>query len=60
LRRRLAETISTYSFTEDEQREAAQAGLGEDDSTFDEALCDIYHQQSQLILQDETAASAAF
>jgi len=60
LRRRLAETISTYSFTEDEQREAAQAGLGEDDSTFDEALCDIYHKQSQLILQDETAASAAF
>ena len=45
---------------EDEQREALQAGLGEDDSTFDEALCDIYHQQSQLILQDETAASAAF
>jgi len=60
LRRRLAETISTYSFTEDEQREAAKAGLGEDDSTFDDALCDIYHQQSQLILQDETAASAAF
>ncbi len=60
LRRRLAETIATYSFTEDEQREALKAGLGDDDSMFDEALRDIYFQQSQLILQDEVAASAAF
>ena len=60
LRRRLAETIATYSFTEDEQREALKAGLGDDDSTFDDALRDIYFQQSQLVLQDEVAASAAF
>ncbi len=60
LRRRLAETIATYSFTEDEQREALKAGLGDDDSMFDDALRDIYFQQSQLILQDEVAASAAF
>jgi len=60
LRRRLAEAISTYSFTEDEYREADRAGLGGDDGMFDDALREIYHQQSQLILQDEAAASAAF
>ena len=60
LRRRLSETIATYSFTEDEQREAQQAGLGEDDSMFDEAMREIYHQQSRLILEDEAAASGAF
>jgi RNA polymerase sigma factor (sigma-70 family) len=60
LRRRLAETVATYSFTEDEQREAQRAGLGEDDAMFDDALREIYHQQSRLILEDEAAASAAF
>jgi len=60
LRRRLAETIATYSFTEDEQREAMNAGLGEVDSMCDEALGEIYHQQSRLLMQDEAAASAAF
>ncbi|MHC4711345.1 MAG: RNA polymerase sigma factor [Planctomycetota bacterium] len=60
LRRRLAETVATYSFTEDEQREAQRAGLGDDDSMFDDALREIYHQQSRLILEDEAAASGAF
>jgi RNA polymerase sigma factor (sigma-70 family) len=60
LRRRLGETVATYSFTEDEQREAAKAGLGDDDSMFDEALREIYHQQSRLIMEDEKAASEAF
>ncbi len=60
LRSRLSETISTYSFTEDEQREAQKAGLGANDGMFDEALREIYHQQSRLILEDETAASARF
>ncbi len=60
LRSRLAETIATYSFTDDEQREAQQAGLGDDDNMFDDALREIYHQQSRLILEDEVAASAAF
>jgi RNA polymerase sigma factor (sigma-70 family) len=60
LRRRLAETVATYSFTEDEACEARQAGLGEDDAMFDDALREIYHQQSRLIVQDEAAASGAF
>ncbi len=60
LRNRLAETITTYSFTEDEYREADQAGLGGVDGMFDEALREIYHQQSRLILEDEAAASGAF
>ena len=60
LRRRISETIATYSFTEDEQREALNAGLGDVDSMFDDALRDIYYRQSRLLTQDEAAASAAF
>ena len=60
LRRRLAETIATYSFTKEEQREVQQAGLSDDDLMFDDALREIYHQQSRLILEDEAAASQAF
>jgi RNA polymerase sigma factor (sigma-70 family) len=60
LRRRLAETMATYSFTEDEQQEALNAGLGNIDPMFDDALREIYHQQSRLLVQDEAAASAAF
>ena len=59
LRRRLAETVATYSFTADEEREAQQAGLGDDDAMFDEALGEIYHRQSRLILRDEAAATGA-
>ena len=60
LRRRLAETIATYSFTEDEHREARQAGLSDNDVMFDDALAEIYHQQVRLIREDETAVSGAF
>jgi predicted transcriptional regulator len=60
LRKRAAEIVATYSFTPDEMAEATAAGLGEDDSGFDEALAEIYHRQSRLILDDEAAASAAF
>ena len=60
LRRRLGEMIATYSFTSEEQLEAEQAGLGTNDSMFDEALREIYHQQSRLIHADEAAASQMF
>jgi RNA polymerase sigma factor (sigma-70 family) len=60
MRRRLAEVIATYSFTAEEEAEAEQAGLGNDDDMFDEALAEIYHQQSRLALEDEAAASQAF
>ncbi len=60
LRRRLAETIATYSFTAEEQEEARRAGLGDDDVMFDDGLRDIYYKQSQLLTQDETAASEVF
>ena len=56
LRRRLAETIATYSFTAEEQREAQKAGLGDDDTMFDDSLREIYEQQSRLVLEDEAAA----
>jgi RNA polymerase sigma factor (sigma-70 family) len=60
LRKRLGETVSLYSFTADEAAEIERAGLGANDEMFDEALGEIYHQQSRLILDDEAAASQAF
>jgi RNA polymerase sigma-70 factor (ECF subfamily) len=60
LRRRLGEVVTMYSFTPDEQSELENAGLGGDDTMFDEALAEIYHQQSRLLMEDGTAASQAF
>ena len=54
LRERLGETISTYSFTTEEHAEAEQAGLGSDDAMFDEAISEIYHQQSELVRADQS------
>ncbi|MFG0330932.1 MAG: RNA polymerase sigma factor [Phycisphaerales bacterium] len=52
LRRRIAETIATFSFTEDEAREAEEAGLYGDDQLFDEALGEIYHKQTSMRTDD--------
>ncbi len=60
LRRRLAEVVATYSFTEEEQLEAQVAGLGDDDSMFDDALREIYHEQSRLVVADGSSASQRF
>jgi RNA polymerase sigma factor (sigma-70 family) len=56
LRRRLSEMVTLYSFTADEHAEAENAGLGGDDEMFDEALGEVYHQQSRLLAQDEAAS----
>ncbi len=48
LRRRVREMIATYSFTPEELAEAEKAGLGTDDTMFDEAIADIHHIQSRL------------
>jgi RNA polymerase sigma factor (sigma-70 family) len=56
LRRRLAEMVTLYSFTADEQAEVDHAGLGGNDDSFDEALGEIYHQQARLLMQDEAAS----
>lgn len=58
LRRRLSETMATYSFTPEEEGEALAAGLGSDDAMFDEALADIYHAQARLVLEDEARIDA--
>ncbi len=60
LRARMAETVATYSFTREEEEEMKQAGLGADDTMFDDALADIYHRQARLVLEDEAAASEAY
>lgn len=57
MRQRIGETVATYSFTEDEAGEADRAGLGSDDTMFDEAVAEIYHQQARLVREDEAAAS---
>lgn len=60
LRLRVREIVATYSFTTEEELEAEQAGLGGDDGMFDEALAEIYHQQSRLLMEDEAGASERF
>jgi len=57
LRRRLAETVAMYSFTPEEEAEMVEAGLSGNDDFFDEGISEIYHQQAQLVLDDEAAAS---
>ncbi|USO00139.1 MAG: sigma-70 family RNA polymerase sigma factor [Phycisphaeraceae bacterium] len=66
LRSALAEVMSTYSFTEDEYKEAERNGLvlnpnpsGDkpDDALFDEAIGEIYHRQMELRRADEMGLS---
>jgi len=60
LRARLREIVATYSFTAEEEQEIAKAGLGSEDVMFDEALAEIYHRQSRLILEDEADTSETY
>lgn len=66
LRRRLAEVVATYSFTDDERAEVARNGLlldpkqasaaertAADDALFDEAIGEIYQRQMELRRQDQ-------
>lgn len=63
LRTRLCEVIATYSFTEEEIKEAERNGLDLNpkgtpenaDSLFDEAVAEIYHRQMELRRRDEAA-----
>ncbi len=62
LRVKLCEVVAMYSFTAEEQEEAARNGLaispkqersGSDDALFDEAIAEIYHRQMELRRQDQ-------
>jgi RNA polymerase sigma factor (sigma-70 family) len=62
LRVKLSEVVAMYSFTAEEQEEAARNGLavspkqeraGADDALFDEAIAEIYHRQMELRRQDQ-------
>ncbi len=62
LRARLAETIATYSFTQDEVEEAVRNGLElnptkADDAFFDESIAEIYHRQMDLRKRDQAAST---
>lgn len=57
LRSQLATIVATYSFTEEEHREAERAGLVGDDLLFDEAIAEIWHRQSELVRKDELGAT---
>lgn len=61
LRARIAEVITTYSFTDDEATEAERNGLDlnpnssserADDALFDEGVAEIYHRQLEFASQD--------
>ena len=54
LRERLTEIIGTYSFTSDELAEAEGAGLGGDDSLFDDAICELHLRHAQLLEIDDS------
>ncbi|MBT8487118.1 MAG: sigma-70 family RNA polymerase sigma factor [Phycisphaerales bacterium] len=60
LRKRVSELVATYSFTPEEVAEAEHAGLGGEDAMFDDALGEIYHTQSRLVLEDDAGVSGAF
>ncbi|HWB19106.1 MAG TPA: sigma-70 family RNA polymerase sigma factor [Phycisphaerales bacterium] len=60
LRHRLGEVVTTYSFTAEESGELNSAGLAGNDEIFDEAIAEIYHQQSRLVMEDEAAASSRY
>lgn len=58
LRTRVAETVATFSFTEEELAEAERNGLAQspnkaDDALFDEAVGEIYHRQIELRREQE-------
>lgn len=62
LRIKLAEVITTYSFTAEEREEAARNGLDlnpnadgdkASDAVFDEAVAEIYHRQLDMRRRDE-------
>jgi len=58
LRVKLNEVITTYSFTEEELIEPERNGLRlnptkADDTLFDEAIAEIYHQQAELHRRDQ-------
>lgn len=63
LREKVAATVALYSFTDEERQEAERNGLElnptkADDTMFDDALAEIYHQQAELRRQDERLADA--
>lgn len=46
LRDRLADVVATYSFTDEERAEPIASGLGREDALFDEALSDLFTEDS--------------
>jgi RNA polymerase sigma factor (sigma-70 family) len=60
LRARVAETVATFSFTEDELQEGERKGLVQspnkaDDALFDEAVAEIFHRQLELRAAEQAA-----
>jgi len=47
VRETIGEVVRSYSFTEDEEREVAQAKLDRGDELFDDALADIYAREEE-------------
>ena len=56
LRETIMNVVMQYSFTPDEEKEMASFGLSKNDSLFDDAVCETYHQH-QLFLEHESAGN---
>lgn len=59
LRKELVRTISAYSFTEEESREAERAGLAASDAAFDAAIGELYRSESRQRGADDESSGAS-
>ncbi|MGY8752612.1 MAG: RNA polymerase sigma factor [Phycisphaerales bacterium] len=56
LRQTIIEVVMQYSFTPEEEREISSSGMSGNDTEFDSAVCEAYHQH-QLFLEAESKRS---
>ena len=56
LRESIMNVVMQYSFTSEEEKEMSTFGVSKNDTTFDDAVCETYHQH-QVFLERESATT---
>jgi RNA polymerase sigma factor (sigma-70 family) len=56
LRESIMNVVMQYSFTPEEEKEMSTFGVSKNDTSFDDAVCETYHQH-QLFLEQESATA---
>ena len=56
LRESIMNVVMQYSFTPEEEKEMSTFGVSKNDTTFDDAVCETYHQH-QVFLERESATT---